>query len=580
MKRKIGRMLAWIGGITVGLIVLVIVIIVVAGGKEEVPDQTILRINFEQKVVEYVPDDPISKLTQKDALVVREIVAALEQASQDERVVGLLARVGRSRMGMGQIQEVRDAVTAFRERGKPAVAYAETFGEFGGGNGGYYLATSFDQIYLQPSGDIGLTGFGIEQPFLRGTLEKLGIEPRMGQRYEYKNAANIFMEKAYTDAHREADQTLLQGWYNQMVRGIAASLETSEDDVRALIDQGPILGTQAVDLHLVDSLAYRDEVYDKVKSDWGEDAEFLSLAEYIDRTEKPYDDGTEVALIYGVGAVTRGESEAGSMGSDTVTKAFRDAVKDEDVKAILFRVDSPGGSYVASDAIWRETVKAQKAGKPVIVSMGDVAGSGGYFVAMHADKIVAQPGTITGSIGVLAGKFLTQNFWDKIGLNWDEVHVGKNAMFWSSDQDFTPEQQAKFDGFLDRVYQDFTEKVAEGRNLPWEKVHEVAKGRIWTGEDALEQGLVDALGGFPVALNLVREALKLAPDAALKLKIFPKEKSLLELVMEKGLIGVDPGTMMMVRTMETLRPVLKLAQSLGFGQKAGVLTMPGGWGNR
>ena len=358
--------------------------------------------------------------------------------------------------------------------------------------------------------------------------------------------------------------------------------------VRTLIDRGPFLGTEALQAQLVDALAYRDEVYAQVKAQTGEQAKLLFLSKYLARAGRPYTTGDTIALIYGVGAVRLGTSDydplmdGPTMGADTVTASFRAAIEDPEVKAILFRIDSPGGSYVASDAIWRETIRAREAGKPVIVSMGNLAGSGGYFVAMAANKIVAQPGTITGSIGVLGGKILTTGLWDKLGLTWDEVHTSTNATLWSSTHDYTPEQWAHLQGWLDRVYNDFTTKVAAGRQLPKERVLEIAKGRIWTGEDAKERGLVDELGGFPVALRLTREAIGRAPDAPIHLKLFPERVSPWEALLERLFGDQDESsepaeaeaTALLARTIRFVRPLLHLARTLGLTARPDMLTMP------
>jgi protease-4 len=263
------------------------------------------------------------------------------------------------------------------------------------------------------------------------------------------------------------------------------------------------------------------------------------------------------------------------MGSDTVAAAIRQAVEDKDVRAILFRIDSPGGSYVASDTIWREIVRAKKAGKPVIASMGSVAGSGGYFVAMAADKIVAQPATITGSIGVFGGKMVTAGFWNKLGVTWDEVHTSKNADAWTGVKDLTPAQRARMEAWLDRVYADFTSKVSQGRNLPPDAVEKIAKGRIWTGEEGKRLGLVDELGGFPTALRLVRQAAKISDKAPVRLKVYPERKTLFKLVSElKQTAGADENTDALVRTLEDLQPVIKTIESLGFSSRSEVLRMP------
>src|SRR5207249_7032298 len=423
MKKAIVRILATLGALW--LFTLVIMVIAISQRKGSVPSKTILEANFERQMVEDIPDEPAAKALLNDRAVLRDVVDALDRGASDNRVLGFVARMGAVRMGTAQVQELRDAVTRFRAHKKPAVAFAETFGEFGPGNNAYYLATAFDQIYLQPSGDVGLTGLMLESPFVKGTLEKLGTKFHGDHRYEYKNALNFFTETKYTPAHKEAMTALMNSWFNQVTDGICQARKIPTNQFAALIDRGPFLGKEAVDAKLVDGLAYRDEVYDQLKKKGGNGAEFLYLHKYLERAGRPHDKGKTIALVYGVGGVSRGKSDydpvQGSltMGSDTVAGAIRNAAENKDVKAILFRVDSPGGSYVASDTSWREVVRARKAGKPVIVSMGDLAGSGGYFVAMAADKIVAQPGTITASIGVLGGKLLSSGFWNKIGPSWD-----------------------------------------------------------------------------------------------------------------------------------------------------------------
>jgi protease-4 len=588
MRKFLTRLFTFIGALVVLLIVAGVTFYQMT--KRDVPDKTILEINFERGLIEYVPDDPVARILLERAPVVRDVVEALEKAAEDKRVAALIARVGSAEMGLARIQEVRDAVLAFRSKGKPAFAYAETFGEFGPGNGAYYLATAFDEIYLQPSGDVGLTGLIYESPFVRGTLDKLGIIPRLDHREEYKNVMNIFTERQYTEPHEEAVQRVMESQFGQIVKGIAEARGLSEEDVRALVDRGPFLGEQAVEAKLVDGLAYRDEVYARVeeraKEKVGEGAQFLSLSQYLARAGRPHTQGQTIALIYGVGTVHRGKSEydpmsgGSSMGAETVAAALREAIEDEDVKAILFRVDSPGGSYVASDTIWRETVRAKEAGKPVIVSMGNVAGSGGYFVAMAADKIVAHPATITGSIGVVGGKMLTTGFWDKIGLSWDEVHTSANATLWTGTLDYTPEQWARVQNVLDRIYNDFTSKVAQGRGFSHEKALEVAKGRIWTGEDAQALNLVDELGGFPVALRLAKKAAGIPEDVTIRLKVFPPQKTFLQALAER-LLGEDKSsneeeasTAALTRVLRMLQPLVRLARELGLGPTPGALTMP------
>lgn len=550
-------------------------LLLVASGKKAVPDAVLLEASFEKAIPEAAPDDPFAALTQGEVMTVRDVVEALQVAAKDAKVKGLVVRVGEAPLGVARIQELRDAVIAFRKSGKPAIAWSETFGEFGPGNASYWLATAFDEIWLLPSGDVGLTGLIAEGQFLRGTFDKLGVVPRMDHRYEYKNAMNQLTEKKFTAPHKEALGKIVSSIFGQMVQGIAEGRKLGADEVRALADRGPFFGQEAVDAKLVDGLAYRDEAYQKARAKAHATAT-LGLRHYQERAGRAWESGTTVALIHGDGAIQRGKggfSVLGgeAMGSDTVAAAFRDAIDDASVKAILFRVDSPGGSAVASDVIWRETVRAKRAGKPVVVSMGNVAGSGGYWVSMAADKIVAQPGTITGSIGVLAGKLLTNGMWDKVGLSFDEIHTSKNATIWSASHDYTPEEWSRFQSQLDRIYADFVRKVAEGRKLPVEKVKEIAKGRIWSGEDAKELGLVDALGGYVVALGEIRKLLKVPETAGLDIKEFPRPRTPVERILERMQKGDEEteAARAAVEALQAARPLIEAARAAGLLSEGG-----------
>ncbi len=560
MSKVIVRFLAILGALS--LIGMVIVMVAVIGVKGKVPSKTILEANFEQTFMEDVPDTPSAQLMLIDRQTLRDVVDAIDRGASDDRVVGMIARIGAARMGMAQAQEIRDAVLRFRAHKKFAVAYSETFGEFGPGNGAYYLATAFDHIYLQPSGDVGLTGIIIESPFVKGTLAKLGMTFHGDHRYEYKNALDFYTETKYSGPYKEAMTAIMTSWFNQMKDGICQARQIAPEKFQALVDAGPYLGKEAVTAQLVDAIAYRDEVYNDVKSKAGDGAELLYLDKYLGRAGRPHDHGKTVALVFGVGDVTRGKSDydpvqgSQNMGSDTVAGAIRAAAEDKDVKAILFRVDSPGGSYVASDTIWREVVRARQAGKPVIVSMGNLAGSGGYFVAMAADKIVAEPGTITASIGVLGGKMLTSGLWDKVGLSWDEVHQGENATMFTGTHDYTPAEWGRFQAWLDRVYVDFTGKVADGRKLPKEKVLEIAKGRIWSGQDAKNLGLVDELGGYDTALKLAKKAGGVPESEDVKIAVYPRPKTFFESVIERR--GPDNSDKEAVG--QTLAKILRVVQ--------------------
>ncbi|MGA9527226.1 MAG: signal peptide peptidase SppA [Terriglobales bacterium] len=574
MFKLIVRFLAILGALW--LISMIVIVAVVIGQKGRIPSKTILEANFEQPLLEDMPDSPTARFTMNDRETLRDVIDAIDRGADDDRVVGMIARIGAAPIPMAQLQEIRDAVTRFRAHKKFAVAYSETFGEFGPGNGAYYLATAFDQIYLQPSGDVGLTGIIMESPFIKGTLDKLGMSFHGDHRYEYKNALNFYTETKYTPAHKEAMTAIMNSWFNQIKDGICKARGLDPEKFQAIVDAGPYLGKEAVDAKLVDGVAYRDEVYGQVKSKGGSGAELLYLDKYLDRAGRPNQHGKKIALIFGVGGVQRGKSDYDpvqgeqTMGSDTVAGAIRAAVQDDSVKAILFRVDSPGGSYVASDTIWREVINAHNAHKPVIVSMGNLAGSGGYFVAMAADKIVAQPGTITASIGVLGGKMLTSGLWDKVGLSWDEVHDGDKATMFTGTHDYTPAEWARFEAWLDRVYVDFTNKVADGRRLPKDKVLEIAKGRIWSGADAKNLGLVDELGGYDVALKLVKRAIGVAESDDVNLVVYPRQKKWYETLVQQNPADnsdKEDEAQALARILAEVRPLARELKAVGITRK-------------
>lgn len=566
---------------TVALIILIIIGIFSWLRKDRVPRKTVLELNLGKGIVEHIPDVPLAKAMMGKPLELKNVVGALEKASTDDRVLGLLVRTGKSSLGWAQIQEIRNAISAFREHDKPALAFAESFGELSAGNKTYYLATSCDEIYMQPSGDLGITGLISETPFLGGTMNKLDMKPRLDSRKEYKTAKNILTETDYTESHREANKKIVESIFEQTVEAISRTRGLPGEEVETLFDDGPLLGKEALDAKLVDGLLYRSEIYDILREKFGRGSKALSLKEYLKRAGAPYRKGETVALIYGTGQVARGSNKynpvsgAMIMGSDDITSAFRTAIKDKHVKAIIFRVNSPGGSYVASDAIWKATLRAREAGKPVIVTMGDVAGSGGYFVSMAANKIIAQPGAITGSIGVVGGKIITRDFWNKLGISFDDVQTSEHASMWSMQHDYSPEEWARLQDWLDRIYKDFTEKVASGRGLSMERVQEIAKGRIWTGQDARDLGLVDELGGFKSAIKFAKKEAQIPEDKSVKLKVFPRKRSYWEM-----LLGRDDHKKekelplaVMKQTFEMIQPVAGYARQLGLTKHPGALYM-------
>jgi protease-4 len=573
-------------------IALLLVLLAVAGGlavrfagQGAVPSKTVLHLDFNGGFPEGHPPDALEMLFD-EPITLWDVVETIDRAAEDPSVSVLVASVGSRPGGFAQTQELRDAILRFRAKKKLTVAHAETFGEIGGGNLSYYLASAFDEIWLQPSGDLGLTGLGFETYFVRGTLDKIGIEPVFGRRKEYKSAPNTYTERQFTAPQKEALEKLRDAWLEQMVSGIAEGRKLSPAQVRGLIDRGPFLAAEAEKEKLVDALGYRDEAIEDAEEHAGEGADRMSLFEYRARMVKPLALKT-IALIPAVGAIRRGNSDDDPileeifLGSDSMRRAFRQATNDGDVAAIVLRVDSPGGSYVASDTIWNEVVRAQDEGKPVVVSMGDAAASGGYLISLNADKIVAQPGTITGSIGVYAGKLVMTGLFEKIGVSVDEIHAGDNWLLWSPARAFSPSQQARFDAWLDHIYTDFTEKVAESRDIPAAKVAEIARGRVWSGADAKKLGLVDEIGGLPRAVALARELAEIPAKANVKVRIYPKRKGFWEALGDAVTDG-DPSflrsgsrSQALERTVRVLAPLLRELHAAGlFEEDAARAEMP------
>jgi len=488
----------------------------------------ILELDLSEGIAEEPPADMVSAVLSMRRPRLGDVLDGLRRARSDDKVRALVVKIGGRRIGMAVVQELRAAVAAFRRSGKTAVAWAETYGEFGPGNAAYYLATAFDRIWVQPSGDVGLTGLSLEQWFYRGTLDKLGLEYEVAKRHEYKNAADRLTEQGFTGPAREALEQLAASLTGQITVAVAERLMIPIAQARGLIDNGPYVAEEALDLRLVDALGYRDEVYDEVRKSAAPGAYLLylgryqrsrALAERARRLPEPAED--MIALIYAAGPIRRGRSgrgplSGGAMGSDTVTAALRAAAADRRVRAIVLRVNSPGGSYVASDTIWREVVRTRQAGTPIIVSMGDVSASGGYYISMAADAIVAQPGTITGSIGVLTGKPVTASLLERVGITTDSVTEGAHADMFTTTRPFSKDEWSKINSWLDRIYADFTGKVAKGRDMTPERVHEIARGRVWTGADAAAIGLVDHLGGLDDAVALARRKAGLPGSAPVR----------------------------------------------------------------
>lgn len=491
----------------------------------------LLELDLTRGLLESPPVSPVEALRAMHVPTLRGVVEALHKAAADEHVVGLVAHVGAKQPTPAQSNELRAAVAELRAAGKRTVCWSETYGEMGPGNVGYHLATAFDEVWVQPSGDVGLVGPVAEAVFLRDALDKVGVETQLGRRHEYKSAAETFLRSSMSEPNREMMTRLVESAMETLVADVAAGRGLSEEDVRAAVDEAPLSPPEARERGLVDRVGYRDEVYDDLRRRLG-DVELRYVNRYgkgalaqagsaVSRRNKPV-----VAMIHAAGPIHLGRSSSTplsgrSIGSDTVAAALRTVASDDDVKAVVLRIDSPGGSYVASDTIRREVLALRRTGRPVVASMADVAASGGYYVAMPADHVLANAGTLTGSIGVLGGKQVVHDMLRKLGVNRESVSSGRYADMFSTDRPFDEDEWARVEGWLDRVYDDFTAKAAEDRGMDVEELRSVARGRVWTGADALRHGLVDELGGLERAVEVAASRAGFA-RADVELKVLPK----------------------------------------------------------
>jgi protease-4 len=459
---------------------------------------------------------------------VRSVVESLRKAKVDRRVTSVVIRPTGTAALWGKVQEIRDAIGDFKTSKKPIIAYLEY-----GGEQEFYLASACDKVFLMPTASLDLTGIASYELFLRGTLDKIGAYPDAMHIGDYKTASNQMTERTFTPAHREMAESLNRDLYEQLLKGIATGRQKREAEVRQLIDHGPFLPEDAVRAGLVDDVAYEDEIDDKVSLGRGRTT-FLEHHEYraVSPSSLGLNRGPRIAVLYAAGIITSGESSYDSpqgevVGSDTIIRYLRKARADDSIRAIVLRVDSPGGSAIASDVIWRE-VELTRAVKPVIASMSDVAASGGYYIAMPAHKIVAEPATLTGSIGVVMVKFVIDGTLKKLGMNMEGVSDGRYANLYSPIRPFSPEERAKIQEQMQATYDAFVEKAAAGRHTTPEKIDAIAQGRVWTGQQAKQIGLVDELGGLERALALAKEHAKIGRDTEVELVVYPPKRSLYE----------------------------------------------------
>jgi len=470
------------------------------------------------------PDFLSSYILGGRTLSVHDVWESFRKAKVDDRIRCVLLRLGYLECDWAKISEVREAVRGFRESGKKVYAYIEEAPEF---DKEYYLATACDRIILHPLGWLGVNGIGGWVPFFKEGLDKLGIQAHFEHVEEFKTAYNMFMEKGFTEAHKLMMEAIYQDIFSEYVRTVAEARKKTEAEVRAIIDKGLYQGEQALEAGLVDDLLYEDEM-GSILQDRGKKLKPTRFSEYI-RTKPAglgLETGRKVALLYATGPIISGEGLYSTIGGRTLSRAIRRAREDRSIAAIVLRVDSPGGSAVASDVIWRETFLAKKE-KPLVISMSDLAGSGGYWISMAGHRIVAQPQTLTGSIGVLAGKFSLAGLYEKLGITAERMTYGQKADLFSTFRLFSPEERELLKKNILWTYDKFLSKVAEGRNLTREDVDKVGRGRVWTGRQAIEIGLVDELGGLDKALDLAKSLAGIPADEDVRLVVWPQKTSLL-----------------------------------------------------
>jgi protease IV len=498
------------------------------------PRNMVLALDLRQPIAD---SSPIEFEFRTRPLTVMDIVLGLDAAERDSRVKGVVVRLGSANLPVAQAEEIGTALKKFRQSGKFVIAHSQGFEASGLGD--YLAAASADQIWMQPKSPFGAAGEGGGEIFLRGLFDKLQAEPQIAKRADYKSAADMYMEKNMTAADREQVTALLQSWYDTATNGAAAERKLKPEAVHVAFEASPQMSETAKKAGLIDRLGYDDDAVNEALSRAGSGARTVSMVKFIQAKDSASElaRGPRVALIETAGEIVEGSTSGDGMfgqsrviAGDDVARAIRQATRDREVKAILLRVDSPGGSVTASDQILDAVKKAQAKGIPVVVSMGSVAASGGYYIATSADRIVAEPGTITGSIGVLTGKVSFNKSLALAGVGADQVGVGKNALMDSDLAPYTDDQWKALNDEADAIYADFKQKVSAGRKLPLDKVQDIARGRVWSGADANARGLVDQLGGFWTALDATKKLAKIDANERVALRRFPEQKSVFDAV--------------------------------------------------
>jgi protease-4 len=525
------------------LVVLLGIALIFAAFRKSAPsisDNSVLTLSVSGPLPDYIPDDPLRKFFGGPEQSLSSLLLQFKKAKVDHRITAILLDVDGSGAGWAKSEEIRDAITDFRSSGKPVYAYLEY-----GMNKEYYIASACDKIYVAPPGELFINGLAADVMFFRGSLDKLGIYPDIYQIGKYKSAGDMFTQKSMTDAHKQYVNELLNDLFNRYRDTTAKARGKTPAEMQALIDNAPYNAKAAKEAGLIDGASYRDEVYKVLKQRLGyKESEELHLvrgSDYrqVDAQSLGLNKGERIAVIFATGDIGSGKSENSpggdqSIGSDTLSKAVKDAANDKSIKAIVMRVDSPGGSGLASDIIWHAVDEARQK-KPVVVSMSDVAASGGYYISASANKIVAEPSTITGSIGVVAGKPVVKGLYDWMGITNEYVLRGKNAGMFRETEKFNDDERAKFEAWIKNTYyEDFVPKVAKGRNKSNEYVDSVGQGRVWTGAQGKSNGLVDEYGGLDRAIEVAKGLAGISADKGVQRVIFPYPRTFLQEWLNSG----------------------------------------------
>lgn len=539
-----GTFVAMILFVILGFFMLFALIATAASAKPPKPENVVLSLDLNAGLPDQAPLGGFAAFSGIPGFT--DILLKLKGAETDDSVKGIYLRGSFTGIGTSRAEELRASLKSFRASGKFVIAHTQ--GMIGvGGPSAYHSITAADEIWMQPGSDFMINGVTFETEFLKGLFDKIGLTPQIYALYEYKNAPNSYNETGYTEPHREALEGLANSLWNTALTDIAADRGMQVPALKALLEAGPKPAEAALDAKLIDKLGWPEDAEEAALAKAGEDSELVDLLYYAAPASKAKAKDGIIAIVGGEGAVITGGggtdspfSDTPGFASDVIARAILDAAEDEDVKAIVFRVDSPGGSPTASDQIWRAVERAKEAGKPVVVSMGSLAASGGYYVATGADAIIANRGTITGSIGIFGGKFAVDGTFNKIGVTFDTVSVGGDFANAYGVAPFNQGQEAEIRAMLKRGYDRFLGLVGEGRDMTYDEVHAIARGRVWSGEEAKKIGLVDELGGFLTAIDKAKELAGIEADKTPMLVFYPHRKTGFEAF--ESLFGVSAET--------------------------------------